>query len=298
MTPLRQRMLDALELRGMALKTRQAYVGAVAGLAKHYRRSPDRLSPHEVQDYLVYLVRERKLASSSVNQANSAFRFFYGSVLGLDGATFELPMRRTPQRLPELLSRAELARLFEHAPNERAGLLLRTGYATGLRLAELCALRLRDFNGSVDHMYVHVHLGKGGKDRLVPLAPELLSTMRAYASGLPKTLRRADGWLFADPRSAWDEHGPQPPSMKTVQRWYHVARQAAGIERKGGIHTLRHCYATHLLEAGVDLYSISTWLGHSHISTTMRYLRLARPEAPAGARVRPISLLSQLPSLH
>jgi integrase/recombinase XerD len=294
MTPLRQRMLDALQLRGLAARTQEAYIGAVAGLAKHYHRSPDQLSAHEVQDYLIHLIRERKLATSSVNQAGSAFRFFYGTVLGLDGAAFEIPLQRAPQALPELLSRAELARLFAHARHPRARLLLMTAYGSGLRLSELCALRLRDVDTAADRMCIHVRHGKGAKDRFVPLPEDLLAHLRSYWRALRPGARRPAVWVFADPARTPEA----PPSGCMVQRWYHAARQSAGIHRQGGIHTLRHCYATHLLEAGVDLCSISQWLGHSHISTTMRYLRLAQPEAPEGARMRPSALLSQLPSLH
>ena len=293
MTPLRQRMLDALQLRGMAVRTQQAYIGAVAALAKHYRCSPDRISSIQVQDYLIYLIRERKLTTSTVNQAGSAFKFFYGTVLGLEGKEFEIPFQRTPQALPELLSREEIVRLFEHAPNPRSRLLLMTAYGTGLRLSELCALTLHDIDSAADRMCVHVRHGKGGKDRYVPLPEDLLEQMRGYWRSLRPRAQRPANWIFANPLRAPEA----PPSDCMVQRWYHAARRGAGITRLGGVHTLRHCYATHLLEAGVDLYSISQWLGHGHISTTMRYLRLAQPDAPQGARMRPSALLSQLPTL-
>lgn len=292
MTPLRQRMLDALQLRGMAKRTQQAYIEAVAALARHYGRSPERLDQAQVQDYLIHLIRERALATSSVNQAGCAFRFLYANVLGRDGAAFQIPLQRTPQALPELLSREELARLFAHARHPRAGALLMTAYGAGLRLSELCALRIRDLDSAADRMCIRVVNGKGGKDRYVPLAADLLAALRAYWGGIQPASLRPRSWLFGCVAHTGDE---LPPSAKTVQRWYYGARASAGIARQGGIHSLRHCYATHLLEAGVDLYSLSQWMGHSHLSTTTRYLRLVRPDTSAGTTAQPLALLSALP---
>ena len=293
MTALRQRMLDALQLRGMAARTQQAYIGAVAALARHYARSPDQLDQAQVQDYLIHLIRERSLATASVNQAGCAFRFFYGTVLGQDGASFQIPLQRAPQALPELLSRQELARLFAHACHPRARLFLMTAYGAGLRLSELCGLRIRDVDSAADRMCIRVVHGKGGKDRYVPLAPDMLQAMREYWCSVRSAAACPRTWLFARAAGTREE---APPSAKTAQRWYYGARDAAGIARRGGIHTLRHCYATHLLEAGMDLYSISQWMGHSHVSTTTRYLRLVRPDTPDGARCAPLALLSALPA--
>jgi integrase/recombinase XerD len=140
MTPLRQRMLDALVLRGMATRTQEAYIGAVAGLARHYRRSPDTLSADEVQHYLLHLLRERHLARSSVNQYGCACRFLYGTVLGLDGNAFQIPLAPAPQRLPEILSRQELACLFAAACHLKSRTFLMLAYGSGLRLSEMCRL--------------------------------------------------------------------------------------------------------------------------------------------------------------
>src|SRR5438067_8513762 len=141
MTPLRQRMLDALVLRGMATRTQEAYIDAVARLARHYRRSPDTLTADEVQHYLLYLLRERRLSRSSVNQYGCACRFLYGTVLGLNGDAFQIPLAPAPQRLPEILSREELARLFAMAAQLKSRTFLMLAYGTGLRLSELCRLR-------------------------------------------------------------------------------------------------------------------------------------------------------------
>ena len=285
MTPLRQRLLDALELRGMAARTREAYIDAVARLARHYGRSPDVLSTTEVQQYLLHLLRERHLARSSVNQYGCAYRFLYGSVLGLDGERFQIPLAPAPQRLPEILSRQEIARLFAAACHDKARSFLMLAYGTGLRLSELCALRVADIDSAADRMCIRVVQGKGAKDRYVPLAPDVLALLRRWW----RTARPAP-WLFAAARDSGRQLDP-----KTPQRWYRGAAARAGITKRGGIHGLRHAWATHLLEAGVDLYSLQQWLGHGHIGTTTRYLHLARPDAPDGVRREPLNLLGALP---
>ena len=287
MTPLRQRMLDALVLRGLSDRTQSAYIDAVARLARHYRRSPDMLSAEEVQQYLLYQLRERKLARSSVNQYGCAFRFFFGTVLGNEGNAFVIPLAPAPQRLPELLSREELARLFTAAGHAKSRTFLMVGYGTGLRLSELCQLRVGDIDSHADRMCIRVQHGKGAKDRYVPLAEDVLQVLRAWWN-----LAQPRAWLFSGSRDA-----SAPLEAKTAQRWYRASCARAGITKRGGIHTLRHCYATHLLEAGVDLHSLQQWLGHNHVSTTMRYLHLARPDAPEGARREPLALLGALPTM-
>ena len=287
MTPLRQRMLDALVLRGMAARTQEAYIGAVAGLARHYRRSPDTLSADEVQHYLLHLLRERQLSRSSVNQYGCACRFLYGTVLGLDGNAFLIPLAPAPQRLPEILSRHELASLFAAACHQKARTFLMLAYGTGLRLSELCRLRAEHIDSHADRRCIRVEQGKGAKDRYVPLSDDVLQLLRTWWRA-----RHCGPWLFAGLRDP-----SRPLDTGNAQRWYYRARDAAGITKHGGIHSLRHAYATHLLEAGYDLYSLQQWLGHNHVSTTTRYLHLTRPDVPDGARSRPLALLSALPPI-
>ncbi|MGZ3667419.1 MAG: tyrosine-type recombinase/integrase [Ktedonobacterales bacterium] len=284
MTPLRQRMLDALEVRGMAARTQESYIDAVARLARHYDCSPDTLKSDQVQQYLLHLLRERKLARSSLNVYGCAFRFFYGTVLGFDG-TFQIPLAPAPQRLPEILSREELARLFAVARHLKSRTFLMLAYGTGLRLSELCHLRVRHIDSHADRMFIHVEQGKGGKDRYVPMSQDVLGVLRRWWH-----FQRPKDWLFASPSDV-----TQPLNAKTPQRWYSAACAHAGITKRGGIHSLRHAYATHLLEAGYDLYSLQQWLGHEQVSTTTRYLHLARPDVPDGARRTPMELLSSLP---
>jgi site-specific recombinase XerD len=283
-------MLDALVLRGMAVRTQQAYVDAEARLAQHYGCSPDELTSDAVQRYLLHLLRERHLSRSSVNQYACAYRFFYGAVLGRRGEAFQIPLAAAPQRLPQILSREEIARLFAAAAHPKSRTFLMLAYGTGLRLSELCHLRVEDIDSHVDRMCIRVEQGKGAKDRYVPLADDVLQVLRAWwRSAHPQA------WLFSGVRDA-----SLPLDAKNPQRWYRAACAHAGITKRGGIHTLRHCHATHLLEAGVDLHCLSQWLGHRHLSTTMRYLHLARPDAPDGARRTPLALLDVLPrvTLH
>jgi site-specific recombinase XerD len=286
-SPLRQRMLDALQLRGMSERTQQSYVEAVARLARHYHRSPEQLSAEDVQAYLLHLLRERHLSRSTLNQYGCAFRFLYRIVLQSTDQ-FQIPLGPAPHALPEVLAREELARLFECACHAKARSFLQLAYGTGLRVSELCRLRVEHIDSHADRMCIHVVQGKGAKDRLVPLSPDALAVARAWWQ-----LARPRGWLFAGLRDT-----TQPLDICMAQRWYRRACAHARITNRGGIHTLRHCYATHLLEAGVDLHNLQQWLGHSHISTTMRYLHLARPDAPDLARRQPLALLSTLAIVH
>lgn len=265
MSELSQRMDDAMVLRGFAERTREAYLAGVRGLAKHYRRSPDRLDAREVQAYLLHLIHDRQLAYSSINQAACAIRFFFSVALGRPDLALDIPMAKVPKRLPQVLSREEVTRLFAHCQNLRARTLLMTKYAAGLRLTELCWLQVADIESAPDRMCLKVRQGKGGKDRYTLLSPRLLETLRLYWRAT-----RPGRFLF--PNRA----GDGPIAEKMVQRTYHAARDAAGIPNGGGIHTLRHSFATHLLEAGVDVHTIQRLMGHGHVSTTMRYFHLAR----------------------
>ena len=280
MSTLRQRMDEAMVLRGLSARTRESYLACVSGLARHYGRSPDHIGTSEVQAYLLHLIQDRKLAYASVNQVACALRFFYGKVLGQADSALEIPMAKTPKRLPQVLSREEVQRLFDHSPNLRARTLLMTTYAAGLRLLEVCRLRLSDIESAPDRMCLKVRQGKGGKDRYTLLSPQLLDTLRLYWRA-----ERPREYLFPNKCRT----GPMDKSM--AQRIYHAARQAAGIAHAGGIHTLRHSFATHLLEAGVDLHTIQNLLGHGHISTTMRSLHLSR--AHLTGTPSPLELLSR-----
>ena len=291
MTPLRQRMLDAMTVRGLADRTKECYVEAVARLAKHYHRSPEQLSPAEVEAYLLHLVKDRKLSFSSVNHAASASRFLFEKVLGRSAdAAMRPPMAKVPQKQPELLSREQIARLFACCAHPVHRMALQTMYASGLRVSEICALRVTDIDSAADRMCLRVVAGKGAADRYSVLSATLLELLRHYCRTYTPQ-RNTGQWLFAN------AHGTGPVHIESVQRAYQGARHRARILKMGGTHTLRHCFATHLLESGVDLYTISRLLGHGHISTTGRYLHLISPQFKPPKDVDPLDLLAGLPKL-
>jgi len=265
MTELRQRMDDAMVLRGFALRTRETYLACVTALAKHYHRPPDQLDAQQIQAYLLHLIQERKLAYPSVNQTASACRFLFGNVLHQRKIWLDIPMAKVPTRLPVVLARADIARLFAACGNLRMRTVLMTTYAAGLRVSEVCALQIGDIESAPDRMCLKVRQAKGGKDRYTLLSPRLLEPLRLYWQPCRPRL-----WLF--PNKA----GDGPMNDQSAQRMYRAACDRAGLTAAAGIHTLRHSFATHLLEAGVDLHTIQRLLGHGHISTTMRYLHLAQ----------------------
>jgi site-specific recombinase XerD len=268
MGELRKRMDGDLVVRGMSVRTREAYLGAVAGLTKHYGRTPDGITEQEVQNYLLYLIEERKLAWSSCNIVMQGLRFFYRVTLKKSEAQFVIPHARTPQKLPQILSREEVAALIENALNLKHRAILMSAYGAGLRLNEICHLKVADIDS--DRMTIRVEQGKGAKDRYTLLSPRLLAELRRYWVAC-----RPQVWLFTRRDPA------QPISDATVHRIYHGAKARAGITKAGGIHALRHAFATHLLEAGVDIHSIQRLMGHGHISSTLRYFHLARKHLAA-----------------
>jgi len=234
MTTLRQRMIDAMVLRGFRPRTQESYLRAVSQMARHYRRSPELITDPEVQAYLLHLVRDRQLARTSVNQVSSATRFLICEVLGQADRRSRIPMALTPQRLPEVLSRAEVAAVLDAPMSLKARTLLMTAYATGMRVSELCNLRGSDIDSSPDRMCIRVVAGKGGHDRYSLLTPELLEQLRLYWRQCRRHARPED-WLFParlDPSKALDTH--------SASRYFHIARNAAGIDKVGGIHTMRH----------------------------------------------------------
>jgi site-specific recombinase XerD len=260
---LRDRMIRELQLRRFAPATQKAYLEAVVGLTKHFGLAPDQLSAHQVQDYLLYLMNERHLQWNSVNTIASGLTFFYTQTLRRLDIACALPVRRTPRRLPEILSAAELEALFAAADNPQHRALLMTTYAAGLRVSEVVRLRPADIDSQ--RMMIRIVCGKRSKDRYTLLAPRLLDELRAYWRAYrPRT------WLFPgrDPNRPFNDD-----KARVV---FNEAKARAGIRKGGSIHVLRHCFATHLLEAGVDLRTIQILLGHSSITSTAWYLHVTR----------------------
>ena len=275
MTPLRERMIRELELQRKSPLTVDAYVKAVAQLAKHYGRSPDAISVEEVRDYLHYLITDKKAAFSTCNQKLSAIQFFYRHVLGQTDFSLRVPSKRGG-RLPEPLSRGEIARILEATLNLKHRALLMTAYGGGLRVSELVRLQPADIHSQ--RMLIRVNQGKGRKDRYTLLSQRLLEELRAYWR-----LDRPQPWLFP----GRDTSRPLP--LNTAKKAFTAAKQRAGIQHGHGIHSLRHSFATHLMEAGVALPVIQRLMGHGSLNTTAKYLHVTSQHL-AGVR-SPLDLL-------
>jgi site-specific recombinase XerD len=261
MTAPRQNMIRTMQLRDLAPITQQNYLRWVTRLAKHYGRSPDRISQREVEDFMLHLVLKLDYRPGTCRAVVSALRFFFIEMLGYDPREFLLPTFRSSDQLPEILSAEEIVRLFDATINLKHRVILMTIYGGGLRVSEAVALKLTDIHS--DRMLIRIEQGKGRKDRYTLLSKRVLAEMRAYWKRM-----RPSHWLFPG------FYGPL--SIRTVQQAYIQARKRAKIMRKGGVHTLRHCFATHLLEGGVDVRTIQLLLGHKSILSTMRYLQVSR----------------------
>jgi integrase/recombinase XerD len=262
MTPLRQRMLEDLQLRNYAPRTISIYVSVVARFAKHFNCSPDRLGHEHVRQYQLHLLA-LKASWSRFNQAVCALRFFYAVTLQRPGLVRMVPYGKKPRALPCVLSPQEVVRLFAAVGCPRYRLLLQTAYACGLRVGEAVRLRTADIDSS--RMVLHVRQAKGRKDRFAPLSAVLLQLLRDYWRE-----HRPKDWLFPGARP--DSH----ISVGQVQRICHRAVLACGLTKKASMHTLRHSYATHLLEGGTDLATLQKLLGHNQMSTTLRYTHIGQ----------------------
>ncbi len=258
MTTLRQRMTDDLRLRNRSLRTINTYIACVAHFARHFGKSPEQLGPEEIRQYQVYLVEQRRVSWSYFNQAVCALRFLYRHTLGRDWAVAHIPFPRQPKKLPVVLSQAEVVRLFDAVRSLKQRAILMTAYATGLRLSEVTHLQVSDIDSQ--RMVIRVQQGKGQKDRYVMLSPTLLEVLRLYWRA-----ERPTTWLFPSKRK------DQPINHSVVQLACHQAGLDAGLTKRATVRSLRHSFATHLLEAGTNIRIIQTLLGHSSVSTTQRY---------------------------
>jgi len=265
MTTLRQKLIDEIQLRGFSPHTQDSYVRWVAGLAQFHHRSPDQIVDDEIKAYLLHLLRFRKLAVSSLIVAVSALRFFFGHVLHRPTQAIEeaLPRMKKPVLRPKVYSVQELERFLGWPQlNRKHRAWFMTTYAAGLRVSEVCQLRLADLLS--DRHQIHVVQGKGQKDRYTLLSPKLLDELRGYWR-----LYRPKDWLF--PSQVYPE---RHITEDAVQRAFTTAVARAGLPERGGIHSLRHSFATHLLEAGVDPLTLQRLLGHSSLRTTTTYLHV------------------------
>jgi len=262
MTPLRTRMTQDLRIRNYAATTIKVYIDLVARFARFFGKSPALLGPEDIRTYQVHLVEERKVGWTVLNQTVCALRFLYGTTLGKDWTIRHIPYAKQEKRLPVVLSRPEVARLLRAAENRKHRTMLMTGYGCGLRRLEVVNLRVGDIDSS--RMVVRVRSGKGRKDRYVPLSPALLKALRAYW----REYRPADP-LFPGAQAG------EPMKPCTLAKVCARARSKARLRKDVSMHTLRHSFATHHLEAGTDLRTLQIILGHKSLQTTSIYLHVS-----------------------
>jgi len=271
MTPLRQRMLEDMQLRGLAPRTQQAYLGAVQQLAIHYGKSPDLLTEEQLRQYFLFLRNEKRAARNTCTVALCAIKFFYQQTLQRHWPLLDFVRPPQQHKLPVVLSPEEVWRVLAQIRMLHYRVCLSIIYACGLRLLEGVRLQVPQIDSA--RMQLHIQGGKGNKDRYVPLPPRALTLLRAYW-----LTHRNPVWVFpARSRIGGDlQTATAPFDARGVQRAFQLALQEVGLSKPATVHTLRHSWATHLLEAGVNLRLIQVWLGHSSPSTTAIYTHLTR----------------------
>ena len=282
MTPLRRRMLEDMGIRNLAENTQLSYLQQVSLYAGHFHCSPEELGPEQVRDYQVHLTTIRKLAPSSVGIATSALRFLYKVTLKREWAPEDIPMPKKPFRLPVVLSPEEVAHFLACIDSLKQRTILTTAYAAGLRVSEATHLKVTDVDSQ--RMMLRISQGKGNRDRYVMLSPRLLEALRSYWKVV-----RPETWLFPG-----DIPG-EPITRNAVALACQKARRAAGIAKPITPHSLRHAFATHLLESGTDVRRIQLLLGHRSLATTSRYLKIAT--STVCATTSPLDLLPELAPL-
>jgi len=271
MTHLRKRMIEDMQLRGFSARTQEAYLRSVRQLAEHYGKSPEHITEEDLRQYFLYLKNEKQASRSTCTQALCGIKFLCEQTLKRDWPTFKLVRPPKERRLPAVLSQQEVRHLLSCLNSFGYHVCLSTIYSCGLRLQEGVQLQARDLDS--DRMLIHVHRGKGGRDRYVPLPDRTLVLLRQYWQ-----THRHPQWLF--PARASSGVPPSKASShispSSVQRAFRAACLASGIQKQASVHTLRHSYATHLLEAGVNLRIIQTYLGHASLKSTSIYTHLTR----------------------
>lgn len=262
MTPLRQRMLEDMGIRNLAENTQSAYLQQIAAYSRYFNRSPDQLGPEEIRTYQLYLMEVRALTPSSICVATGALRFLYKVTLKRSWAVEEIPMPKRPRKLPEILSPEEVMHFLNAITNHKHRAILMTAYAAGLRVSEATHLKVTDIDSQ--RMMLRVEQGKGMKDRYVMLSPRLLDVLRTYWKSA-----RPNRWMFPG------EVPGQPITREAVGLACQKARRDSGITKPVTPHSLRHAFASHLLESGANLRTIQLLLGHRSLATTARYLKVA-----------------------
>jgi integrase/recombinase XerD len=278
MSELRKRMIECLQLRGLAERTQEAYTRAVRQLAAHYHKSPDRISEAELRQYFLYLKNVKHYSRNTMTVAICGIRFFYEQTLNRNWAIFGIVRPAPEKKLPVILSLAEVRQILGRVRLPRYKVCLTTIYSCGLRLQEGTHLQVADLDSA--RMMIHVRHGKGAKDRYVPLPARTLQLLRDYwrTHRNPVLLFPAEGRDHIDLAQA-----TEPMSKSSVQDAFHAALKESRLNKRASVHTLRHSWATHLLEAGVNLRLIQEWLGHSSPATTSVYTHLTVKAEQLGA---------------
>jgi integrase/recombinase XerD len=266
MSILKDNMTMDLQLKGFSEKTQKTYISHVKAYAKHFGQSPDKLGVIEIKQYLHFLIMERKLSKSYINTAYSALKFFYTVTLDREWEMKQIPRVKKDKKLPTVMSKAEVQKLFDATTNLKHKAILMTVYGAGLRVSEVANLKPNDIDS--ENMQIHIRLGKGNKDRYTILAKVNLMILREYWK-----LYRPGIWLFPSVNPV------NHLSVRTIERIFEQAKQKAGIKKNASIHTLRHSFATHMLESGVAINYIQLLLGHTSAKTTCIYIHLARKDA-------------------
>ena len=271
MTQLRNRMIEDLQLRGFAPKTQEAYVRAVRQLAEHFKKSPEDITEEDLRQYFLHLKNVKRVSRSTCTLALCGIKFFFEHTMGRDWKTFDLVRPPKEKKLPVVLSQEEVRRVLGCLNSFRHHVCLSTIYSCGLRLREGVQLQIADLDS--DRMLIHVHKGKGGKDRYVPLPDRTLALLRQYWQ-----MHRHPLWLYParPPQGLPLSEAGKHISPSSVQKALRAACIASGLQKHVTVHTLRHSYATHLLEAGVNLRRIQAYLGHASMKSTSIYTHLTR----------------------
>jgi integrase/recombinase XerD len=287
MTPLRQKMMDDMQLRGLAARTQDSYVREVRQLAAYYQKSPELITEAELRQYFLYLQQEKQVAASTCNVALHGIRFFYRYTLQRAWPTLNLIRPPLEEKLPVVLSVEEVQRVLGCVQRPVYRVCLSTLYACGLRLLEGVQLQVGQIDSS--RMALHIQHGKGAKDRYIPLPQRTLSLLREYW-----VRHRNPVWLFPTTKGRGIATASEPMDASGVQRAFRAALQESGVHKAATVHTLRHSWATHLLEAGVSLRLIQVWLGHTSLATTAIYTHLTvKSETQATAVIN--ELMDHLP---
>lgn len=281
MSTLRQRMVEDMQIRNLAVSTQKQYVHHVAAFARHFGRSPAVLGPEHVRAWQLRLIRDRGLSSSTLNVTVCALRFLYGTTLEKDWSVPRIPCAKREKKLPVVLTPEEVHRVLAVLTNLKHRAMLMAAYSGGLRVSEITALRIADIESA--RMVIHVRGGKGRKDRIVPLSPRFLETLRAYWR-----THRPGPFLFPGPNPR------RPITRGTISKVCAKAAGDAGVLKRVSPHALRHSFATHLLEAGLDVRIIQMLLGHTSLRTTTRYTHIST-EKLRSIRT-PLDLLADLPT--